>query len=292
MNRTVPSMASQNGSIPGVSHIALPQGYPHQAAHTQNLSAGAFPTATFAQNFLAVPQKPGSPRPVSWSPPQAPPSDIIGEMREAVKATDWWQLYLDKKTKFRVAKEWSVDAARCGLLQTLCAVSGAKRVLEIGQCCGVATLAMAEVLPSDGMLATVEIDPFLADFAKQFWARSAHGTKIHSFIGTGMEYLKGQAPHDGPFDLVVIDADKDGIWEYYCKLKQGLLAPKAVVVVDTTPHKGQPPDRYVRFGAEHKWQSNSGQDAIEDALKHFQNEDSVSVANFGGVAVLYPKPQA
>eukprot|EP00913_Durusdinium_trenchii_P017650 g16589.t1 len=138
---------------------------------------------------------------------------------------------------------------------------------------------MAEVLPEGGQVCSVEIDPFLADFAKQFWARSPHGGKIHSFIGTAMEYLKGNAPHDGPFDLVVIDADKerrrnerpadrtdrlsrpdrDGIWEYYCKLKQGLLAPKAIVVVDTTPHKGQPPDRYVRFGAEHKWESNSGQ---------------------------------
>ncbi|CAK9072838.1 unnamed protein product [Durusdinium trenchii] len=280
-----------NGSFPRVSHVTVPKGYP-RVAHPQNLSTGAFPTATFSQNFLAVPNKPGVPKPVSWSPPQAPSSDVIGEMREAVKSTDWWQLYLDKKTKFRVAADWSADSSRCGLLQTLCAVSGARRVLEIGQCCGVATLAMAEVLPEGGQVCSVEIDPFLADFAKQFWARSPHGGKIHSFIGTAMEYLKGNAPHDGPFDLVVIDADKDGIWEYYCKLKQGLLAPKAIVVVDTTPHKGQPPDRYVRFGAEHKWESNSGQEAIEAALKHFQTEDSVSMASFGGVTVLYPKPAA
>ncbi|CAJ1337348.1 unnamed protein product [Effrenium voratum] len=211
-------------------------------------------------------------------------------MRQAVKSTDWRQLYLDKKTKFLVGADWSADSSRCGLLQTLVAVSGARKVLEIGQCCGVATLAMAEVLPADGAITTLEIDPFLADFAKQFWARSSHGQKIRSFIGPAMDYLKASAAQDGPFDLVVLDADKDGIWDYYCRLKQGLLTAKAVLVVDTTPYKGQPPDRYVRFGAAEKWHNNSGKEAIEDALKRFQTEASVSMSTFAGVTVLYPKP--
>eukprot|EP00913_Durusdinium_trenchii_P017651 g16590.t1 len=93
-------------SFPRVSHVTVPKGYP-RVAHPQNLSTGAFPTATFSQNFLAVPNKPGVPKPVSWSPPQAPSSDVIGEMREAVKSTDWWQLYLDKKTK--TGTQWLVQ---------------------------------------------------------------------------------------------------------------------------------------------------------------------------------------
>merc|ERR1712224_448185 len=101
----------------------------------------------------------------------------VGQMREAVKSTDWQQLYLEKKTKFLVGGGWSADAQRCGLLQTVRAISKARRVLEIGQCCGVATLAMAEALPADASIVTLEIDPFLADFAKQFWARSPPGRR-------------------------------------------------------------------------------------------------------------------
>ncbi|CAE8593503.1 unnamed protein product [Polarella glacialis] len=89
------------------------------------------------------------------------------------------QLYLDKKTKFLVSGRWSANEQRCGLLQTLCAVSGARRVLEIGQCCGVAMLAIAEatqVLPSDGQVVTLKIDPFLADFGKQATRRVAART--------------------------------------------------------------------------------------------------------------------
>jgi len=264
---------------------------------SSGLSTGAFPTTTFAQNFLATPHpglRAAPPTGVqaapSWSPPQAPPSDIVGEMREAVQKTDWYQLYQEGKTKFWMGGGWSAGPERCGLLQTLCALSGARRVVEIGQCCGVATLAMAEALPQGGKVVTLEIDSYLADFGKQYWARSSHGSKIRSVVGPAMEYLKsGNAKQDGPFDLAVIDADKDGIWDYYCTLRdQGLLAPKAAIVVDTTPYKGQPPDRYVRFGAEERWQSNSGKEAIESALHRFQKEGSVTMASFAGVTVLYP----
>lgn len=264
---------------------------------SSGLSTGAFPTTTFAQNFLATPHpgvRAAPPTGVqaapSWSPPQAPPSDIVGEMREAVQTTDWYQLYQEGKTKFWMGGGWSAGPERCGLLQTLCALSGARRVVEIGQCCGVATLAMAEALPQGGKVVTLEIDSYLADFGKQYWARSSHGSKIRSIVGPAMDYLKsGTAKQDGPFDLAVIDADKDGIWDYYCALRdQGLLAPKAAIVVDTTPYKGQPPDRYVRFGAEERWQSNSGKEAIESALHRFQKEGSVTMASFAGVTVLYP----
>jgi len=282
-----------------VGNIILPQGYPRaglvykqQATSTSaNLSTGAFPTATFSQNFLVKPAGASPTKRASavWSPPEAPSSDLIGQMREAVNNTDWRQLYLEKKTKFLVSSNWSADAQRCGVLQTLCAISGARRVLEIGQCCGVATLAMAEVLPADASIITLEIDPYLADFAKQFWARSPDGQKITSFVGSAKEYLRADAYKDGPFDLVVIDADKDGMWEYYSALKEGLLTENATIVLDTTPHKGQPPDRYVKFGMDERWESNSGQAAIEAALNKFKLEESRRMASFAGVTVLYPK---
>eukprot|EP00933_Yihiella_yeosuensis_P071313 TRINITY_DN79503_c0_g1_i1.p1 TRINITY_DN79503_c0_g1~~TRINITY_DN79503_c0_g1_i1.p1 ORF type:complete len:326 (-),score=58.69 TRINITY_DN79503_c0_g1_i1:127-1023(-) len=285
-----------------IGHVIMPQGYRTVTTASNSpvsMSTGAFPASTFPQNHLTgVPAgsqagvpvrqvKQAAPR---WSPPQAPSSDTVTQMRQAVLSTDWQQLYLDKQTKFLVSGGWSSDEQRCGLLQTLCAVSGARRVLEVGQCCGVATLAMAEVLPDDGQVVTIEIDPFLADFGKQFWARSPHGRKIQSVVGNAGDFLNDPKTREmEPFDLVVIDADKDGMWNYYCAVKEGLLAPRGAVVLDTTPYKGQPPDRYVRFGAAEKWECNSGQAAIEDALKRFKEEPGVTMSSFAGVTVLYPK---
>lgn len=273
--------------------LKQPQGGPPHAS----VSIGAIPLSTFPQNHLVMaptgPVATGGPRqvPASWSPPQAPSSDLVGEIRQAVKATDWQQLYLDKKTKFLMAAGWSADEQRCHLLQTLVAVSGARRVLEIGACCGVATLAIAEVLPMDGEVVSLEIDQYLADFGKQYWARSPHGPKIHSVVGPAMQYLNSPAARQGGlFDLVIIDADKDGMWSYYVAVKEALTTPKAPIVLDTTPYKGQPPDRYVRWGATERWESNSGQAAIEDVITRLRNEKSVSMASFAGVTVLYPRP--
>lgn len=284
----------------GIPQMLLPQAlikHPHTAPAHTSIALGAIPLSTFPQNHLAIassgPVATVGPRQVaaSWSPPQAPSSDLVGEMRQAVRNTDWQQLYLDKKTKFLMAAGWSADEQRCHLLQTLVAVSGARRVLEIGACCGVATLAMAEVLPVDGEVVSLEIDQFLADFGKQYWARTPHGRKIHSVVGPAMQYLDSPAAKQGgPFDLVVIDADKDGMWSYYIAVKEGLVTPNAPIVLDTTPYKGQPPDRYVRWGASERWESNSGQGAIEDVMTKLRNEKSVMMASFAGVTVLYPRP--
>merc|ERR1740127_637 len=105
-----------------------------------------------------------------------------------------------------------------------------------------------------------------------------------------MDYLQSDdARQDGPFDLVVIDADKDGIWNYWCALQNGLLSERATVVLDTTPYKGQPPDRYVKFGMDERWESNSGQAAIQEAMNKFKQDDSKRMATFAGVTVMYPK---
>lgn len=270
---------------------AYASGQSASKASAENLSTGAFPFATFPQNKSApgvgVAARQAA---VVWSPPQAPSSNLVEKMRQDVRQTDWHQLCSDKKTKFLVNANWSADEQRCGLLQTLCAISNARRVLEIGACCGVATLAMAEVLPVDGEVVSIEIEPYLADFGKQYWARSSHGRKITSVVGSAAECLASQKIKGSSYDLVVIDADKDGMWNYYMAAKE-LLSPRGAIVLDTTPYKGQPPDRYVKFGITERWECNSGQGAIDDALAKLRAEDSVRMSSFAGVTVLYPRPR-
>lgn len=54
------------------------------------------------------------------------------------------------KTQFLQKKECCAGALEGRLITTLCRLSGAKSVLEVGMFTGTTTLAVAEALPSDG----------------------------------------------------------------------------------------------------------------------------------------------
>ena len=109
-------------------------------------------------------------------------------------------------------------------LRLLVRITRAKRVLEIGTFTGYSTLAMAEGLPDDGEIITLDIDPKATEIAKTFWAKSPHGKKIKLILGDAIESLKKV---EGHFDLVFIDAHKPDYIKYWdiClpKLKTGGL---------------------------------------------------------------------
>ena len=62
----------------------------------------------------------------------------------------------------------------------------AKRVLELGMYTGYSALACAEMLPEDGEVVTCEMEPYLENIAKGFFANSPHGKKINIRIGKAM----------------------------------------------------------------------------------------------------------
>jgi caffeoyl-CoA O-methyltransferase len=97
-------------------------------------------------------------------------------------------------------------------LRMLVAAVGAKSVLEIGMFTGYSALSMAEGLPADGKLTTLEIDAKTIAVARKYFARSEHGRKIDVIEGPALESLKRLS---GPFDLVFIDADKTNYCNYY-----------------------------------------------------------------------------
>lgn len=109
-------------------------------------------------------------------------------------------------------------------LRLLVKISNARRVLELGTFTGYSALAMAEGLPEDGELITLDIDKDYTDIAKKFWAKSPHGKKIKLILGPAFETLQKLT---GMFDLVFIDADKGNYLNYWnlCmpKVRQGRL---------------------------------------------------------------------
>ncbi|MBI1861579.1 MAG: O-methyltransferase [Deltaproteobacteria bacterium] len=111
----------------------------------------------------------------------------------------------------------------------------ARCVLEIGTYTGYSALCMAERLPVDGHLITLDINRETTDIARRFWGRSEGGKKIELRLGDAMETL---AVLPGPFDLVFIDADKPG-YPNYLEACLPKLSPLGVIVADNALFSGE-----------------------------------------------------
>jgi caffeoyl-CoA O-methyltransferase len=98
-------------------------------------------------------------------------------------------------------------------LQLVTQLSGARQVVEIGTFTGYSALAMAEVLPDDGRILTIEHNPAHAKIARDFFDRSPSCSKITLRLGEALEILKTLP--DAETDLVFIDADKQNYGAYY-----------------------------------------------------------------------------
>lgn len=119
-------------------------------------------------------------------------------------------------------------------LKLMVQVAGAKRVLEIGTFTGYSALSMAEGLPADGKLITLDIDPDSVKIAKRFIERSEHGHKIEIKLGPALDSLKSLT---GGFDLAFIDADKVNYSNYY-EAVLPLLKPGGVILIDNVLYSG------------------------------------------------------
>jgi caffeoyl-CoA O-methyltransferase len=121
------------------------------------------------------------------------------------------------------------------VLGFLIRLNGAKRVLEFGTFTGYSALTMAENLPEDGEVYTLDINQETVDIGKKYWEQSSHGKKITSLIGPALESL---SKIKGKIDLVFIDADKENYLNYLNKSLE-LLSPKGVIVLDNALWSGQ-----------------------------------------------------
>ena len=98
-------------------------------------------------------------------------------------------------------------------LQLMVQLSGAQHIVEIGTFTGYSALAMAEALPHDGEILTIEHNLDYARIAQAFFGRSSSGFKIKLRTGDGLQILKTLP--DAKTDLVFIDADKQNYGAYY-----------------------------------------------------------------------------
>lgn len=128
----------------------------------------------------------------------------------------------------------NVSGVEGKLLQILALASGAKRILEIGTLGGYSGIHFARALPEDGKLISLEIDPHHAEVAHRNFERVGIGQKIEVRVGPASETLGQLAAAGEPlFDLIFIDADKDGYTEYL-RLSLPLLREGGLLLADNT----------------------------------------------------------
>ncbi len=119
-------------------------------------------------------------------------------------------------------------------LELMVFASSARRVLEIGTFTGYSAMAMAAGLPEDGAIVTCEVDPANAARARANIAASPHADRIEVKEGPALETIGAL---EGPFDLVFIDADKEG-YDAYFEAVLPKLAPRGVILADNTLYAG------------------------------------------------------
>ena len=108
-------------------------------------------------------------------------------------------------------------------------------ILEIGTYTGYSALCLAEGLPKNGVLHTIDKNEELYDFQRKYFDKSGYGAQIHQYLGDALECIDQL---DLRFDLVFIDADKPNYSNYF-NLIVDKLNPGGVILSDNVLWHGK-----------------------------------------------------
>jgi len=124
------------------------------------------------------------------------------------------------------------------LLMLMVQMVGARKILEVGTLAGYSTIWLARGLSASGRLITLEYEQKHADVAKKNIARAGLSEVVDVRVGdatkTMPELLKEGA---GPFDLIFLDANKDGYPAYF-EWALKLSRKGTVIVADNVVRDG------------------------------------------------------
>lgn len=130
------------------------------------------------------------------------------------------------------------------ILKMICRMIRPNRILELGTFTGYSALCMAESLPTDGELHTIEVDDEIEDFTRSYLEQSPYKDRIYLHIGDAMKIVP---TFNKTFDLVFIDADKRHYCEYY-DLIFDKIRPGGFILADNTLWDGKVTDTEARDG--------------------------------------------
>lgn len=133
----------------------------------------------------------------------------------------------------------NVSPAQGRLLHLLARSQGAQNVLEIGTLGGYSTIWLARALPAGGRMITLEFNPKHAEVARSNIARASLTHVVEVRLGRALDTLPQLVAEGvGPFDLIFIDADKQG-YPDYLGLALKLVRPGSLIVADNVVRNGE-----------------------------------------------------
>lgn len=138
----------------------------------------------------------------------------IEEYCEAHSTPEPELLYrLNRETNLKVMNPRMLSGHIQGMfLTSLVRMMQPKAVLEIGTYTGYAAICLAEGLPDEGIIDTIEIDVELEDIIRKYFSQYSKREKINLHIGDAVEVIPAL---DKTYDLVFMDADKEEYIRYY-----------------------------------------------------------------------------
>jgi caffeoyl-CoA O-methyltransferase len=98
-------------------------------------------------------------------------------------------------------------------LEVLARAAGARKAVEVGTLGGYSGIALLRGMAPDGTLDTIELEPRHAEVARESFRRAGVADRVRVHVGPALQVLPTLAAR-GPFDLVFIDADKEGYPRY------------------------------------------------------------------------------
>ena len=120
---------------------------------------------------------------------------------------------------------------------------GAKRAIEVGVFTGASALAIAEVLPADGVIVACDLTDEYLQYASPAWEAAGVTSKIDFRVGDALDTLQTlvDGGQSGTFDFMYIDADKINSQNYY-ELGLTLLRSGGIITIDNMFYGGQVAD--------------------------------------------------
>ncbi|GLC80147.1 O-methyltransferase [Lacrimispora brassicae] len=135
------------------------------------------------------------------------------------------------------ARQDSVPVIReetAAFLQTMTAAMRPKAILEVGTAVGYSTLLMAEAMPPDCHITTIEKYEKRIPLARENFKEAGEEARITLLEGEAQEILKGLS---GPFDLVFMDAAKGQYLLWLPRILE-LMSPGGMLISDNVLQDG------------------------------------------------------
>ncbi|MEM9920872.1 MAG: O-methyltransferase, partial [Bacteroidota bacterium] len=120
---------------------------------------------------------------------------------------------LERETHLKtLAPQMSSGPLQGAFLRLLCQLYQARHILEIGTFTGYAALCMADGMPDDGLLQTIEANDEMEYLIRKYIKKAGMEERIRLHIGQAQQIIPQLTTR---FDLVFIDAGKKDYAYYY-----------------------------------------------------------------------------